>query len=231
MIGKFIERENRIFVKLKDFQEKKLNFILVGGYAVSAFNHRFSVDADIVIKKEELDGFIKSLKKDTYEEVQRKKLESVYGGEFISFKLDERLPVNFDILVDSLECRQTGASWSFDYLEDHSINKEVEGSEKSIDCKIPEKELLIAIKVHSGRLTDVRDVVALATDIDSEKIKKHADRGREKDFVNILNGIEKVLGRDGFENSFKGVFSEKLLPEGNVNEVKEIVKELKSDHE
>ena len=228
MIEKFIERENKIFDELRDFKEEGFDFILVGGYAVSAYNHRFSVDADIVIKKDDLKGFTKSLKKDGYEKIQSKKLESVYGGEFIAYKLDEKLPVNFDILVDSLQCRQTGASWSFDYLDDHSTNKEVEGSEKSTDCKIPEKELLIAIKVHSGRLTDVRDVVALANDIDTEKIKKHAERGRQRDLVKVLDGIEKVLGSDGFENSFKGVFSEKLLPKGNVNEVKEIVEELKS---
>ena len=45
-----IKKENEIFDILQKFIEEKLDFIIVGGYAVSSFKHRFSVDADIVIK-------------------------------------------------------------------------------------------------------------------------------------------------------------------------------------
>ena len=37
-----VKRENEILETLNDFLDNKLIFILVGGYAVSAFKHRFS---------------------------------------------------------------------------------------------------------------------------------------------------------------------------------------------
>ena len=42
-----INRENKIFEILQEFINAKLDFIIIGGYAVSAFKHRFSVDVDI----------------------------------------------------------------------------------------------------------------------------------------------------------------------------------------
>jgi len=44
----FIDRENQIFEVLQDFDDRGLEFVVVGGYAVSAFQHRFSVDADLI---------------------------------------------------------------------------------------------------------------------------------------------------------------------------------------
>jgi len=208
---------------LKKFNENGLEFILVGGYAISAFNHRFSVDADIVIKGEDLKKYLKLLKNDGFEQVQRKKLESIYDGEFISFKKDKGLPVTIDILVDSLVCRQTGASWSYSYLNEHAVIMNIEGTEKSVESHIPEKELLMAIKLHSGRLTDVRDVVALSEEIDIDKVKIHMNRWDKKDLSRILKQIKKILEKEEFEDSFKGVFSERELPDDNIQKIQELI--------
>jgi len=40
-----ITKENDIFDILQKFIKANLNFIVVGGYAVSSYKHRFSVDA------------------------------------------------------------------------------------------------------------------------------------------------------------------------------------------
>ena len=58
-----IKKENEIFDILQRFIDKDLNFLIVGGYAVSAFKHRFSVDADIVVKSEDLSKFEDILRK------------------------------------------------------------------------------------------------------------------------------------------------------------------------
>lgn len=44
----FVARENHIFDVLDAFKKSCFEFIVVGGYAVSAFQHRFSVDADLL---------------------------------------------------------------------------------------------------------------------------------------------------------------------------------------
>ncbi len=231
MIGKMINRENKIFDKLIELKKENFEFVLIGGYAVSAFNHRFSVDADIVIQNTDLEDYIEIMKKNGFKEVQRKDLESIYDGKFVALKKDDEFPVNFDIMVGSLKCRQTGASWSYDFIFEKSNIKKIDGSERSVKVRIPEKELLIAIKLHSGRLTDVRDIVALSTDIEEDKIKKYTDKGRKRDLFNTLQSIEKIIGREGFENSFKGVFSEKQMPIENIKRVNKLVKVLMSKYQ
>ena len=63
------------------------------------------------------------------------------------------LPVTADLLVGSLVCKATGASWSYDYIRRHSIVAEV-----SVRCRVPERELLIALKIRSRRRADLRDI-------------------------------------------------------------------------
>ena len=51
MMKSFIERENEIFDILDSFNKAELKYVLIGGYAVSAYMRRFSVDADVCIDK------------------------------------------------------------------------------------------------------------------------------------------------------------------------------------
>ena len=62
MIKSFIERENEIFDILDDFNKAELKYVLIGGYAVSAYMRRFSVDADVCIDKKDLSLFKEILK-------------------------------------------------------------------------------------------------------------------------------------------------------------------------
>lgn len=218
-----VERENTIFNILEKFNDRDLDFILIGGYAVSAFSHRFSVDADIVIREEDREKFEEILEDKDFEEVQKKRIESLYKGMFLSYEKKEELPVNVDLLINSVKCRQTEASWSYDYLDKHSIQTEVEGSKRSIEVKIPDKELLMALKIHSSRLTDARDVVALSEDIDLNKIDKHLHRGNESELKDSVDKIIEIIGSERFKNSYKGVFSEKKLPEENIEKLKKFL--------
>lgn len=228
MIEEFIERENRIFQILEKFTSKKLQYVLVGGYAVSAFSHRFSVDAELVIREEEYPTFLEILKKEGFTETERRVLETPYEGRFLSYKTREELPITVDLLVNSLECRQTEASWSYEYLKENSKVVMVEGSEKMIEARVPEKELLIAIKLHSGRLTDVRDVVALASDVRREKIKKHLERGDNKKLKRTLENVAERIRSQNFKDSFKGVFSEKEIPKKNLNIIEDVIGDVLS---
>lgn len=228
MIDEMIDRENKIFNVLNSFRKEDLDFILVGGYAVSAFSHRFSVDADLVISDNNQEEFAKLLEGKGFEEGQRKDLKSIYGGEFISYKKGRKLPVTVDLLVNSLKCRQTGASWSYNYLRKNSKEKTVRGSENSVEVMVPEKELLIAIKLHSVRSTDIRDVVALIENSDFDKIKKHLNRGQRDKVKNSLNRVFKEINYDKFKDSFKGVFQETEISETDLKSLREFLKgELK----
>lgn len=54
-----LERKKEIIRILNMLLEEKLDFIIVGGYAISTYKKRFSVDLDLVIQESDL----KNLKK------------------------------------------------------------------------------------------------------------------------------------------------------------------------
>jgi len=206
----FLERENEIIKTLKSMVEAGLEFIVVGGYAVSALaRHRFSVDCDIVISKERLRNIQGLLKREGFEKhVEWSGFDETYGGEFVSYtKETNGFPITVDILVGSLVCRATGASWSFDYIKKHSIEANIFGLNASVSCRIPQKELLIAFKVHSGRRADVRDVVMLRENADMEKVLNHVGRGNIEALKGQIKKIITSLEDKHLVDSLKGVFT------------------------
>lgn len=203
---KFVERENEIIniiKKLSDF-----NMIVVGGYAVSArAKHRFSVDCDIVISKDNLDKIIELLDNEGFEKsITKDNLDNEYGGEFIRHikKIDD-LPVSVDILVNSLVCRTTNASWSFDYILKNSDKIIIAGIESSAECLVPNKELLLAFKIHSARKTDLRDIIMLK-DADWSIVKNHLNRGDLDVLKKQIENMIKELDDKNLVDSLKGTF-------------------------
>ncbi|MFH1053975.1 MAG: hypothetical protein V1740_06170 [Candidatus Woesearchaeota archaeon] len=205
MFKLFIQRENEIFEILESFSD--FNFILIGGYAVSAYKHRFSVDADIVIKREDFKKFKKILNENGFVETISKELENIYSTEFKRFEKKKELSVSVDLLIDGMGIRQTGSAISFEKLYENSEIKKIIGIEKEIKVRIPIKEMIIALKVQAGRLTDFRDIVALSEDFDPEKVKELM--GGNKQVNENLDKILLLLEEKGFMDSFKGVFMEK----------------------
>ncbi len=219
-----IGKENAIFDILQKFLDENLDFVIVGGYAVSAFKHRFSTDADIVVQSKDMEKFDSVLKKEGFTKTSEKELQNVYSSKFMRY---EKESASVDILIDALAARLTSASFSYKLLLDNSIQKKIIGIEKEVFARVPIKELLITMKLHSGRLTDFRDIAALAIDTDLEVIKKFLFIGDLNLLQNNLNKLGKVVKDDNFVNSFKGVFIEKKF-DVNIAQVEKISK-LKKD--
>lgn len=214
----FIDRENTIFDVLNAFTDAGLEYVVVGGYAVSAYEHRFSVDADLVIKAEDLEAFAAVLEDRGFGKAVEKELDA-YGGRFVASEKDAELPVSIDLLVNGLTSRQTDATWSYDYLRQHAHDRVIAGSERAVTAAVPDREVLIAIKLHSGRLTDVRDVVALAGEADLADVTDHLDRGDDERLEKVLDAALGTLQEEGFADAFKGVFVRGELPGDTINRV------------
>ena len=186
---KFLKRETDILKALKTLVETKLDFVVVGEFAVSGLTrHRFSVDCDVVVARRELEKLERILEREGFtKHVERAGFDEVYGGEFTSYKKEvEELPVTFDLLVGSLFCRATDAAWT---------------------CRVPEKELLIALKIHSARKADIRDVVMLRERADFEKVLKHLRKGREEALRDQIIRVIQALKDPRLVDSLKGVFT------------------------
>ena len=206
---RFVRRENEILHTINRLRED-VDFVVVGGYAVSGLGkHRFSVDCDLVISKMNLRETEMVLRELEFErEVEKKGFDGTYAGEFIRYvKKVDGLPVTFDLLVGSLVCRTTEAAWSFEYIKKHSVEATIGGIESSVMCRVPEKELMIAFKIHSARRTDVRDLVMLMGDSDMEKVLTHLQRGKAEMLKEHVNSIIQMLSDENLVDSLKGVFA------------------------
>jgi len=210
MAALFVERENKILKTIRAFADACLDFVVVGGYAVSGLGrHRFSVDLDVVIDEKDLGAFAKILEERGFERhAERAGFDEVYGGRFVSYvKRVNGLPVTADLLVGSLVCRATRVSWSYEYIKRHSIVTEVAGIELSARCRVPERELLIALKIHSGRRADLRDVVVLMEGADIDKTVRHLKRGNLEKLKTQIDHMVEMLRDPRLVDSLKGVFS------------------------
>jgi hypothetical protein len=217
MLNKTIQRENEIFDILKRLQDNQVDFILVGGYAVSSFKHRFSVDADIVVSESELKKIIDILEQKGFKPFKSMDIQNMYSGKFKSFVKSFEMPVTVDLLINSISSRQTGASWSFELFRENCMKKDIVGIEKSINSNVPVKELLIATKLHSCRLTDIRDVVAICDKTDINKIKEFTLRGELSKLKENMIRFKELVKDKNFADSFKGVFSLEKLPVDNID--------------
>ncbi len=209
MFENYIERENTIFEILQSFIDGGLDFIIVGGYAVSAYKHRFSVDVDIVLKAEDKATFEEILKKKGLIKTVAKDLDHLYAPEFIRYELKTKLPVSIDLLIGGIGSRTTDASFSFDQLKEHTQKKKIMGTEKEVVAQVPQREVLIVLKLHSGRLTDFRDIAALAKNINLEIIESMIWRGKTEIVKENIKKLISLLDKKEFMDSFKGVFVEK----------------------
>jgi|SRR3989304_7127950 len=203
---RFVDRENEIIKILKKLSDFKI--IVVGGYAVSArAKHRFSVDCDIIASKKDLEVIAKALNKEDFRKSTVKKgIDAEYGGEFIRYvKKIEKLPVSIDLMIDSLVCRTTNASWSFEYILKNSSKAIIAGIEDSVELPVPIKELLLAFKIHSGRRTDLRDITMLMN-ADWNIVKNHIKRGNLDVLKNQIGTMIKELDDKNLVDSLKGEF-------------------------
>lgn len=203
-----IERENEIMDTLGELASSGLDFVIIGGYAVSAYRHRFSVDADIVIRKENLPKFEDIVRRRGYRKTTEKSLDNDYSSEAVRY--EKAQPKAFvDILIGGVGVRQTGASFGYDFVLKNSSIRTIEGSEKSVKLRVADREMLIVMKLHSGRPGDLRDVAALAFSLDFGRIKQAIFRGDIKTLKKNMGQLGQLVEKQEFRDSFKGVFMEK----------------------
>lgn len=219
---KLLEREKEIIRLLNVFLDKNREFIVVGGYAISTFKKRFSIDLDLIVKEKDLEEFEKILIKEKYSLSYDKEIELLYGEKFKRFaKKIKNLDVNVDLFINGLISRTTDATWSFDYIKKYSDERELD----SLKFLTPERELLIAMKFHSGRLSDIRDVIALMP-CDEKKLKLHLFKGSAEKLKENIRRQKSLIEKPQFDDSFKGIFGVYSYNENNVKETKILIGRL-----
>ncbi|RLM50011.1 hypothetical protein [Halorubrum sp. Atlit-28R] len=206
------ERQSELIDTHRAVQDAELPYVLVGGWAVSAFQTRFTTDIDTVIPDTALDDYDTLLRDLGYEKQFEQDVSNEYDGRMVQYtKSVGANAVKFEALVDAMGCRQTEAEWSYRYLHEHSTIEPLDVAE-DLDGRIPEPALLFAMKLHSGRKADTRDLVVISVRADFNRIERHVHRGNPETLERQIEIVLDQLQQDGFKDSFKGVFRQEDLP-------------------
>lgn len=218
------EREAELLDTLEAVIDAALPYVLVGGWAIAAFNQRFTTDVDAVVPAQALEGYADLLSDRGYEKTADVARNDLYEGRTVRFEKDVGNPVQFDAMVDALGCRQTEAEWSYRYLSQHSSPEELRTG-RPITARIPERELLFAAKLHSGRKADSRDLVVLSTGADFDRIAKHLHRGDSEKLASRIDTVLTRLAAENFADAFTGVFEQQTVPVERIDAVVEFLRE------
>ena len=85
---------------------------------------------------------------------------------------------------------------------------------------------MIAFKIHSGRKTDIRDIIMLNENINLEKILNHMSRGDNKLLKNQINNINRSLNDPNLYDSLKGVFQLSAAVKKQIDNAKKLFDSL-----
>ena len=223
----FEDRSTALVELLDDLNERETPFVLVGGYAVSPFNVRFSTDLDVVVAPKDTESFEQFLQSYDFERIDSHEKHWRYATAVIEYekRLAPTRPIGVDLLVNGLGCRQTGAQWSFEHLYEHSTDGTVSGQTVSTETRVVDGSVLVATKLHSARPTDIRDAVAVTAEIDLENVTAHLLRGDEEALQGQLQRGLDILGGKDFEHGFRSDFGASTVQKETVERLRRFLEE------
>jgi hypothetical protein len=205
-------RENEILRTLEAVYPKGDRFTLIGGYAVDAYSPlpRYSVDCDMVIPKIELEALGGVLRELGYADGGAQWRDELSGLETRKFvKAVGAESVSVDMLIDGIRCRQTEAVWTEREVRGSSKDMRVVGVSRAVLSRVASRELLIAMKLHSGRGTDLRDVVMISESADWDFVARWTGRGANDKVAAQLHRAVDEMTKSDFEGQLKAGFSSK----------------------
>lgn len=79
--------------------------------------------------------------------------------------------------------------------------------------------MLVAAKLHSGRVTDLRDVLAIAEEIDLKAVTPHLQRGNETALRDQLERGIQILESEELRHGYRSDFGASAISEETVTEL------------
>ncbi len=202
----FSEREKECF-RFLDLLSKQKNYVVIGGYAVSSFGFpRFSVDLDIVIPDSEIDLIKRLISKEGFV-LSKEKQDLAYSGSFERYR---KGLVSIDLLINAVQSRQTNHSYRYSYIFKNSLIRQVSGWDPSSKARVrvASKEMLIALKIHSMRDSDKRDIIMLCYEMpDVSLIADHLRDGPKDKVIAHISELLSVVNDRNLKDSLKGVYA------------------------
>ena len=204
-----IARERVCFSVLRAVQ--KMDVLLVGGYAVSAYGPpRFSVDLDLVLEEKVVPKV-----RDALLEAGLSKESDWDGGDVFSGKAERwsvgeaTLPSSVDLLIGGISDRVSGVTFTFERLRKTATRRAVRGllSSSVAEPLVPSREALIGLKLHVARRIDFRDIAVLSGEpLDWEAVASMIAGATRKLILGHVRKLLSDIDTKEFKDSIKGVY-------------------------
>jgi len=187
------------------------DYVLIGGYAVSSFHFpRYSVDLDIAVDEEDTSFFRELAASLGFTPVPSKdEVEPMYRGRSEKFVKDIGVKVGIDLYINSVQSRDTGCAYSFQYLFANSEMREIRGRslEARTSARVADKEMLIALKAQPMRPQDMGDIIALCYDRPNKSdVITHLRKCPGKKILDNLGKLQAYIDNPK-PDSVRGAFS------------------------
>ena len=167
------------------------------------------MDLDIVLPKSHARLFQKMAAAEGFGKEREASPGTAGSGKVIIYKTSQRVPVGLDLFVDSVHSRTTGSEYSFDYLSKNSEIREIRGRslEARASARVPDREMLIALKMSSLRRQDMRDILVICHERPmAERVAEHLKGWRQDVLRHCLNELSSYV-ESLDSSSFRSVFA------------------------
>ncbi|MFA6327879.1 MAG: hypothetical protein WCY41_00345 [Candidatus Micrarchaeia archaeon] len=160
-MDKFAVREKEVFGALEALVHSKCKFAVIGGYAVNAYAlPRFSVDCDLVASKDGARKVAHKLLACGFHRVPLPKHAPYVNFVRLEKEVLPSIVAAFDILYDEVHDRQSGTTFTAEWIFLHSsiVSLPAKTFAGQLKVRVVDADTLFVMKFCCARATDIRDI-------------------------------------------------------------------------
>ena len=211
--GSLTGRETEIIRVLRVLSEATDGFVVIGEYAVNAYGqHRFSVDCDLATSRNNIPVIDSTLLGEGYE-LWKGRPRPPMGVTLREYrKLVDGQPVSVELSVNTVVCPTTRGAWTYKFIRENSRDAIVVGATDSTPSRVARRDLVVAMKLHSGRSQDFADVVLLSERLDWKMVARFAACGSKEKLAAQIESAIRQISSPKFASDIKSTFTMRADP-------------------
>ena len=109
--------------------------------------------------------------------------------------------------MDTVVSTTTRGIWTYRFIHDNSVEAIVVGATDSTPSRVAQRNLLVAIKLHTGRTEDLGDVVMLSERVDWNTVARCAACGSKEQLIEQIDSGITEISSAKFASELKSTFA------------------------
>lgn len=208
-----LANETEIIRLLRILNEATDGYVVMGGYAVNAHGqHRFSADCELATSRDNVPVIDATLLGEGYE-LRRSDVRPPIGVTIREYaKSIGGETASIELLVDTVVNTTTRGIWTYKFIRENSAEAIVVGASGSAPSRVAQRNLLLAMKLHSGETQDFEDIVMLSERVDWRTVARCAATGSKQQLTKQIDYAIEEIPSSKFALELKSTFAMKIDP-------------------